>query len=377
MTTHDDPAQRSLPPSARGRGAGLNPPNRFESIRLEVLGETLEEAARDPDGVRGVRVATRALRDRTRTLINRVDSPDLGFKWTINAYRGCEHGCVYCYARPTHETLGFSCGLDFETRIMVKYDAPELLRRELASSKWTGEPIVMSGVTDPYQPLEANLRITRRCLEVMAECRQPVSLLTKSRLVVRDVDLLTELSRYGAVGVGISLTTLDRKLAATMEPRASAPADRLRAMRELAGRGIPVTAMIAPIIPGLNDHEIPHLLRAASEAGASSAAWVMLRLPHQVKTLFLDWLARHFPQRSGRIERLIRETRGGRLNDATPRVRMRGTGPLAEQIAATFKLFARRYKLQRRLPPLSSAAFRPPTPPAVGGQMTLALGGLV
>ncbi|MCZ6612239.1 MAG: PA0069 family radical SAM protein [Planctomycetota bacterium] len=352
--------------AARGRGAGLNPGNRFESLRLHVLGDELDDRLREHP--RGVQLPTMVFHDRAQRVINRVDSPDLGFNWTLNPYRGCEHGCVYCYARPTHETLGFSCGLDFETKIVVKQNAPELLRRELASPRWLGEPIVMSGVTDCYQPLEAKLKITRRCLEVFADCRQPVSIVTKNRLVVRDLDLLASLAGYGAVSVAISLTTLDAKLAGAMEPRTSRPADRLRAMRELAEAGIPVAAMLAPIIPGLNDREIPHLLKAAAQAGATSAGWIMLRLPHQVKALFLDWLARHLPHQAPRIERLIREMRGGELYEATPTLRMRGRGPLAEQIAATFKVFTKRNKLDRKSQPLSSTAFRRPT---LDSQMTL------
>ncbi len=351
---------------ARGRGTSLNPGNRFEGIRLEVLDEAREAARREhPDGVQ---MATRVYDDHSRRVINPVDSPDLNFSWTLNPYRGCEIGCAYCYARPTHETLGFSCGLDFETRIMAKRDAPRLLRRELASPRWSGEPIVMAGVTDCYQPLEARLRITRGCLEVMAKCRQPVSVITKSRMIVRDLDLLAELAKAEAVNAAISLTTLDRKLAAAMEPRASAPGDRLRAVRELAEGGIPVTALLAPIIPGLNDVEIPRLLEAAAEAGATTASWVMLRLPHQIKSLFLDWLHRQVPQRAYRIERLIRDLHGGRLYDPTFGVRGRGRGPRAEQIAQTFKVFAKRFGLDRPAPPLSSAAFRRPQ---LNGQMTL------
>ena len=273
-----------------------------------------------------------------------------------------------CYARPTHETLGFSSGLDFETKIVAKPDAPVLLRRELASPRWRAEPIVMSGVTDCYQPLEQRLQITRRCLEVLAECRQPVGLITKNRLIVRDRDLLAALAGHRAVSVAVSLTTLDPKLAAVMEPRTSRPRDRLRAIGELADAGIPVSAMLAPIIPGLNDHEIPRLLKAAAEAGAGSASWMMLRLPHQVKTIFLDWLRVHLPDSAGRVEGLIRGLHGGRLYGARFGDRMRGHGPLAAQIAGTFKVFAVRYGLERSLPPPSSSDFRRP---GDAGQMNL------
>jgi DNA repair photolyase len=348
-------------PPVRGRGTGLNPANRFEGYSLQVLPETLEEERRDHPC--GVQRPTRVYVDASRSVINPVDSPDLNLSWTLNPYRGCEHGCVWCYARPTHETLGFSCGLDFETRIVAKPDAPQLLRSELASPGWAGEAIAMSGVTDPYQPLEAKLQITRGCLEVMAECRQPVSVVTKSRLITRDIDLLAKLARHGAVTAAVSVTTLDPKLAAVMEPRASRPADRLRAISELSAAGIPVLMYTAPIIPGLNDREIPSLLQAASEAGAQSAHWMMIRLPHQVKTLFLDWLRTHYPERAGRIEGLIRQLHGGRLYDSRFGVRSRGRGPIAEQIASTFKVFARRYGLDKPLKKPSSSAFRRPTEP--------------
>jgi DNA repair photolyase len=243
---------------------------------------------------------------------------------------------------------------------VAKPDAPRLLRSELASPGWAGEAIALSGVTDPYQPLEAKLKITRGCLEVMAECRQPVSVVTKSRLITRDLDLLAKLARYGAVTVAISVTTLDPGLAAVMEPRASRPADRLRAIRDLADAGIPVMMYTAPIIPGLNDRELPSLLQAASEAGAGSAHWMMIRLPHQVKTLFLDWLRTHFPDRAARIEGLIRQLHGGRLYDSRFGVRHRGRGPVADQIEATFKVFARRCGLDKPLKRPSSSAFRKP-----------------
>jgi DNA repair photolyase len=265
-----------------------------------------------------------------------------------------------CYARPTHETLGFSCGLDFESRLVAKPDAPRLLRSELASPSWKGEAIALSGVTDPYQPLERKLQITRGCLEVMAECRQPVSVVTKSRLVTRDIDLLSQVARYDAVTVGVSVTTLDPKLAAVMEPRASRPADRLRAVRQLADAGIPVMVYTAPIIPGLNDCEIPRLLEAAAEAGARSAHWMTIRLPHQVKTLFLDWLRTHFPDRAARVEGLIRQLHGGRLYDSRFDRRHRGRGPVSDQIASIFDVFARRYGLHKPLRKPTASAFRTP-----------------
>jgi DNA repair photolyase len=352
---------------ARGRGSGsLNPANRFESLRLHVLGEHIDQQLFEHPS--GVQVRTQVLRDQSRTVINPVDSPDVPMSWSINPYRGCEHGCIYCYARPGHEYLGMSCGLDFETKIMAKFDAPELLRRELASPRWTGEPIMMSGVTDCYQPIEAKLRITRRCLEVMAECRQPVGIVTKNHLVVRDLDLLGELASFGAASVAVSITTLDRDLAMRMEPRASAPADRLKTVRELSSAGVPVAVMVAPVLPGLTDQEMPRILEAAAEAGAASAGWVMLRLPHQVKALVIDWLHRHAPDRAARVERLIRDMRGGELYDATFGTRKRGRGAHAEMISSVFRTYTRRHGLDKPGAELSSAAFRRPV---LDGQMDL------
>ena len=363
MTTRSLP---QAPPPARGRGSQTNPANRFESVEVTPDGDHLD--ALHADHPRGRRVDTELLPDRTRSVINPVDSPDLAFRWTLNPYRGCEHGCSYCYARPTHEYLGLSSGLDFETRLFAKHDAPALLRRELGRPGWRGEPIVMSGITDPYQPVEAALRITRSCLEVMAECRQPVGIVTKNRLVVRDADLLADLAAHGAARVALSLTTLDHRLAAAMEPRASSPRDRLRAMQTLAERGIPVVAMIAPVIPGLNDREIPALLAAARDAGARFAGWVLLRLPWQNRDLFLAWLHRAVPERASRIEGLIRSTRGGGLYESAWSRRRRGRGPFADQIARTMQVFRRRHGLDAPPPPLRADAFRRPEAP---GQLRL------
>jgi DNA repair photolyase len=344
----------------RGRGAGLNPGNRFEDVRLHILGDFLDEvAAERPDGTQ---VLTRLYDDRSRTAINKVvDSPDIGFDWTLNPYRGCEHGCIYCYARPFHELLGFSCGLDFETKIVVKRRAPELLRAALASPSWNAETIVMSGITDPYQPVEAKLRVTRGCMEVMAECRQPVAIITKNRLVTRDLDLLQELARHNAGSVGISITTLSQELSSKMEPRASSPKARLEAVEKLSAAGVPVRVMMAPILPGLTDHEIPAVLRAAADAGAQGAGYVLLRLPHQVKSLFLDWLQREFPDRAAHIESQVREGRGGKLYDSRFFARQRGEGPRAEQIGQAFKMFRARFGLDRPSMELSGASFRRPT----------------
>ncbi len=353
----------------RGRGAGLNPANRFEPIHLHVLGEHLDELAREHAGEGGVQVRTSVYADDARTVLNRVESPDLPFRWTLNPYRGCEHGCVYCYARPGHEYFGLSCGLDFETKIFAKREAPLLLRRELAKKSWRAEPIVMSGVTDGYQPIEREMKLTRACLEVLAECGQPVSIVTKNHLVTRDIDLLGRLAKLGSASVAISLTTLDGGLSRIMEPRASSPADRLKAMRELSQAGIPVQVMTAPIIPGINDRELPALLESAAKAGARHAGLVLLRLPYQNKALFLEWLKRHFPDRAARVEALIRQMRGGELYDASFGTRMRGEGPYAEQIASTFRVFARRFGLDAPMPALKNAGFCRPRTDVSQGQL--------
>lgn len=342
----------------RGRGAGLNPGNRFEDVRLHVLGDHLDaQAAEAPDGRQ---IPTTILDDDTKSIINPVDSPDLNFSWTINPYRGCEHGCIYCYARPGHEYLGMSSGLDFETKILAKRRAPELLRKALARPLWTGEPVMMSGVTDPYQPVERDLKITRGCLEVLAECRQAVCLITKNRLILRDLDVLSRLREHRAVHAAVSITSLDPVQASKMEPRASSPRDRLETIRQLTSAGIPVTVMTAPIIPGLNDHEVPAILEAAREAGATMAGYVLLRLPYQIKDLFLDWLKRNFPLRAQHVESLIRQTHGGELYDASYFTRQRGEGPIAAQIRQNFTVFKRRFHLDRSGESLNTKAFRRP-----------------
>jgi DNA repair photolyase len=322
-----------------GRGAPRDLPNRFRVLSLDldpdvVQGNPEDEALPNPK--------TMFLEDASESIIVKNDSPDIGFGAGINPYRGCEHGCAYCYARPYHEYLGFSAGLEFETKIMVKKRAPELLRRELASPKWKPEPLAMSGVTDCYQPAERAFRITRQCLEVLAEFRNPVSIITKNFLVTRDLDVLKELAAFDAVHVFISITTLNADLAARMEPRASRPLHRLRAIEMLAKAGVPVGVMVAPIIPGLNDREIPKVLEGAREAGAISAGYTMLRLPHGVKDVFADWLKEHFPERAERILGTVRTVRNGKLNESDFATRMRGEGPYAEQVAQMFHVFRER-----------------------------------
>jgi len=336
----------------RGRGAAENPANRFDRLHYEP------DPDLDPDELGKPR--TQFLRDNSRSIIATNDSPDVGFSASINPYRGCEHGCPYCYARPTHEYLGFSAGLDFETRIVVKEDAPELLRAELSAAKWQPQVLGLSGVTDPYQPIERRLQLTRRCLGVLTEFRNPVAVITKNHLVARDADLLGELARDGAAAVFLSITTLDGDLARVLEPRASQPAGRLAALEELHAAGIPVGVLVAPVIPGLNDHEIPAILGAAARAGARHAGYVVLRLPHGVADVFTAWLERHFPDRKERVLGRIRDLRGGRLNDAQFGRRMRGEGILAEQIKALFALGSRQAGIVGRGPELSTASFRRP-----------------
>jgi DNA repair photolyase len=336
-------------PPPHGRGASWNPLNRFET--LEYVRD--EDAPPDPDAPKTV-----YLRDPTRTLIATNDSPDVGFAKSINPYRGCEHGCSYCFARPTHEYLGLSAGLDFETKIFVKEDAPELLRKELSAKSWEPQAIGISGVTDPFQPVERRLEITRRCLGVLAEFRNPVAIITKNHLVTRDTDHLSELARHQAAKVFLSITTLDPELARVMEPRASTPALRLDAIARLTQAGVPVGVMVAPVVPGLTDHEMPAILSAAAAAGAVSAGWVMLRLPWAVAPLFERWLEEHFPDRKDKVLSRVRELRGGKLYDARWGVRGRGEGIFADQTRALFDVACRREGLNERTFELSAASFR-------------------
>jgi DNA repair photolyase len=326
----------STTPNPRARGAVDNPPNRFESQWIELDGPLL-----DDDG-NLIEPRTMFLRDDTQSILTYNESPDILFKVGCSPYRGCEHGCAYCYARPTHEYLGFSAGLDFETRIMVKERAPELLRAALSKKTWHPQPIAMSGITDVYQPIERRLGLTRQCLEIFAEFRNPVGIVTKNHLVTRDIDLLRELAKYHAVNVSISITTLDAELTKVLEPRASRPSRRLEAIRELSEAGIPVSVLTAPIIPGLNDHEIPALLKAASQAGARGAGYTIVRLPHGVAPLFEIWLERHRPGEKEKVLGRIRELRGGKLYKAEFGSRMRGEGPMADQIKTLFEVSKRK-----------------------------------
>lgn len=337
-----------------GRGAAFNPRNRFSNA--EYIAEPLEdgdEAAPHP--------RTAFIHDDSQSIISHNNSPDVGFEASINVYRGCEHGCAYCFARPTHEYLGFSAGLDFETKIVVKDKAPELLRKELSKKSWKPQVLAMSAVTDCYQPIERRLQLTRRCLAVLAEFRNPVALITKNHLITRDKDLLAELARHGAAHVNISVTTLDGELAKKLEPRASPPSRRLAAIEELSAAGIPVRVLMAPVIPGLTDHEMPKLLQACADAGARDAGFVPLRLPWAVAPLFEAWLEQHRPGHKEKVLGRIRDMRGGRLNDSRWKTRMRGEGFFAEQMRALFHVAKRKAGLLDRLPELSTTAFRVPT----------------
>ena len=340
-------------PPCRSRGSISNPANRFESLSLENDPDWTDDFELTP-------VRTEFYWDATKSGLTRNSSPDVPFDLSINLYRGCEHCCVYCFARPTHEFLGFSSGLDFELSIVVKENAPELLRQELAKCSYRPEPIALSPNTDSYQPIERRLKLTRRCLEVFAECRNPVGIVTKNALVTRDLDLLQELANYDAVNVFISVTSLDLELRRILEPRTSPPAARLRAIRELSGAGIPTGVLVAPIIPAINDHEIPKIIAAAAEAGATSAGHVILRLPHTVAPMFGEWLDQHFPDRKDKVLNQVRSMRGGELYESQFGRRMTGSGIHAEKITQMFDIAVRRAKLNGQRHELSTANFRRP-----------------
>jgi DNA repair photolyase len=305
--------------------------------------------------------------DDTRSIIARNDSPDVPFDRSINPYRGCEHGCIYCFARPTHAYLGLSPGQDFESRLYAKPRAAELLAAELSRPGYRCGVIALGANTDPYQPIERRFAITRQILETLGACEHPVSIVTKSNLVLRDLDLLAGLAERNLVSVYLSLTTLDRQLARRMEPRAPTPERRLEAVRALCDRGVPVGVLLAPLIPGLSDHELERLLAAAAQAGARSARYLLVRLPLEIKDLFREWLEAHYPGRAGRVLSLIRSTRGGALYDPRFGTRMRGEGPHADLIARRFAVFARRHQLDAALPPLDTSRFRPPRAAGGGG----------
>jgi DNA repair photolyase len=357
------PPRSSVPPpkapSHPHRGTLLNPPNRFERLHFEPDPEATPEERPHPH--------TQFFFDASESILTYNDSPDIPFAAGLNPYRGCEHGCAYCYARPYHDYLGWNSGLDFETKILVKLRAPELLRQELAAPKWKPQIVVSSGITDCYQPAERHFRLMRQCLEAFLEFRNPVGLITKNFLITRDRDLLAELARWQCVAATITVTTLDAELAGKLEPRAARPEHRLRAIRLLAEAGVPVGVNVAPIIPGLTDHEMPAILDAAAAAGATRAGYTILRLPYAVKDVFLDWLDTHAPTKKDRVISRLRELRGGELNVSTWGQRFKGDGIFAEQIASLFEVVARRAGLNGPRPALSTAHFRRPG----GVQMSL------
>jgi DNA repair photolyase len=351
----------------KGRGAVSNRSGRFESASLESFddgwpAETEERAS----------PSTLVHPDSTRSIVAHNESPDVPFHSSINPYRGCEHGCIYCFARPSHAYLGLSPGLDFETRIFAKHEAPELLRRHLSRPSYRPEVIALGANTDCYQPVEAKLGITRGVLEVLAEFANPVAILTKSALVVRDIDILSAMASKRLAQVSVSVTSLDPELARVMEPRASTPARRLQAIRELSSAGVAVAVLAAPMIPGLNDHELERILEAAAEAGASTASYVLLRLPLEIGDLFTEWLHEHFPDRASKVLELVRQTRGGKLYRSEFGVRMRGTGAYAELLEQRFDVASRRLGLDERAYRLDTSLFRVPAiPDPNGGQLRL------
>ena len=357
--------RESVDLTIHGRGAAHNPPNRFE--RLAYVPDLPPALDVDEDDGDASGPPTVYLKDTARSIIATNDSPDVGFTHSINPYRGCSHGCIYCYARPTHAFVGFSPGLDFETKILVKEDAPELLRKELSSPRYKPTTLSISGVTDCYQPAERQFRLTRHCLEVLAECRNPAGIITKSHLVTRDVDVLSELARFDAAVVILSITTLDPELSRRMEPRAASPQRRLAAVEAMAKAGVPVGVMVAPVVPGLTDHETASILKAAAGAGAQFCGFVPVRLPLEVAPLFVDWLQRHYPDRKDKVLNRIRELRGGKLNDSNFHTRMVGQGVWAGQFKTMFDLAKRRAGLDKPFPELTTEHFRKPS----GPQMTL------
>ncbi len=337
--------------SLKGRGSSFNPPNRFERTHLEPLDIDLEYEENQPQ------IKTQFFLDSSKSILAKNDSPDLQFDYSINPYRGCEHGCIYCYARPSHEYLGFSSGLDFESKIMVKMNAAKLLEEALQKKSWEPQMVAFSGNTDCYQPVERKLQLTRKCLEVFLKYRNPVGLITKNALVLRDLDIFQEMAKYGIIHVMISITSLHPELISVMEPRTSTPVKRLKAIEELAKRSIPVGVNAAPIIPGLTDEELPAILKAAAEHGATSAGYILVRLPYAVKQLFFDWVERHFPDRAGKILTRIQDTRDGNLSDSRFGTRMSGEGEIADVIKSLFKLHAEKYKLNRRWSGLTTQHF--------------------
>ena len=356
----------SRPRALKGRGALSNPPGRFDAQQISAVddGWYMEE---EPASI-----ATTLEPDQARGVITANDSPDIPFDQSINPYRGCEHACPYCYARPSHAYMGLSPGLDFETRLFYKADAVKALESELSRPGYVCKPIMLGANTDPYQPVERRMRVTRSVLEVLARCRHPVAVITKSALVLRDLDLLSDLARDNLASVSVSVTTLDDELKRKLEPRAAAPAARVRTLAALAAAGVPCGVMVAPVIPAITDHEMERILEACAGAGVRWAGYVLLRLPYEVKDLFRQWLAEHYPDRAAHVMSLIHEMRGGRDNDPRFGSRMRGTGPYAQLLRNRFKLACQRLKLDSTSRgSLDTARFHPPGP--AGAQLRLGL----
>jgi DNA repair photolyase len=354
------------PQSFIGRGALSNPPGRFDKQQLAPVddGWYVEESAEN--------IATTLEPERAKEVITTNDSPDVPFEVSINPYRGCESGCSYCFARPSHAYMGLSPGIDFETRLFYKQDAAAILEKQLAERSYVCKPITLGANTDPYQPVERRMKVTRSILEVFARTRHPVTIITKHALVLRDLDLLSDMARDNLVGVAVSVTTLSNELKRTMEPRAASPAARLRAVKELNAAGVPTGVLVAPVIPVLTDHEMEAILEAAAAAGARWAGYVLLRLPYEIKDLFREWLAEHYPQRAAHIMSVIQDMRGGRDNDPRFGTRMKGTGPYAELLRNRFRLAVRRLNLNATgRDTLNTRAFTPPAIP--GAQLRLGL----
>ncbi len=340
----------------RGRGAQFNPGNRFEKFSLEDFKPDEMDYFTEPEEEK--KIPTQFFRDDSKSVIAKNDSYDVGFEYSFNPYRGCEHGCVYCYARPSHEFLGFSAGTDFESKIMIKKDAPKLLEAEFNKKNYKPDFIMFSGNTDCYQPIERQLEITRETLKVCLKYRNPVSIITKNALIERDIDILKEMAELELVSVSLSVTTLDKDLARKMEPRTSSPERRLQVIGKFADAKIPIGVNIAPVIPGLNDEEIPSILKEASARGAAFAGHIMLRLPYAVKDLFLQWLKTEFPDREKKVINKIREMRGGKLNDSEFGSRFSGKGELAETIHSLFELSCKKYGLNRERAVLRKDLFK-------------------
>ena len=349
-----DPAYRVEVDRRRGRGAASNPTGRYEKVRREAFDdgwEIDEEAAP---------LQTEAILERPRTIITKNDSPDISFEQSINPYRGCEHGCSYCFARPSHAFHGLSAGLDFETKIFTKANAPELLEKELGAPRYVPKTIALGANTDPYQPLERRFRITRGILEVLRRTNHPVGIVTKSALVTRDIDILGEMADRRLAKVAVSVTTLDVKLHRRMEPRAASPAKRLETIRALAAAGIPVTVLVAPIIPAINEHEIEAILKAAYEAGAREAGYVLLRLPHELKDIMRDWLVEHYPDKLRHVFSVVQEMRGGKDYDSRWGLRQTGVGPFAWMTGRRFEVAVQRLGFRERSLKLRTDLFTPP-----------------